>query len=157
MSSGDGPEERHDELVGGAVVHVAGDADLLDPALVQHRDPVGDVERLLLVVGDQHGGHVHLVVQAPQPRPQVLTHLGVERTERLVEQQHLGVDRQGAGQRHALPLTTGELRGVAGLEAASPTTSSSSSTLALISAFGRLRIFSPKATLSRTVMCLNAA
>ena len=28
---------------------------------------------------------------------------------------------------------------------------------ASISAFGRLRIVSPKATLSRTVMCLNAA
>ncbi|SHV93684.1 Uncharacterised protein [Mycobacteroides abscessus subsp. abscessus] len=39
----------------------------------------------------------------------------------------------------------------------SPTTSSRSSTFFLISALGFLRIFSPNATFSHTVRCLNAA
>ena len=39
----------------------------------------------------------------------------------------------------------------------SPTRSSSSSTFALTSDFGRLRILRPKATFSRTLMCANAA
>ena len=85
--------------------------------LVEHGDAVGDVERLLLVVGDEHGRHVHLVVQPAQPVPQVGAHLGVEGAERLVEQQHLRVDGERAGERHPLPLAAGELGRVAVLEA----------------------------------------
>ena len=103
-------EEVHHEVVGRLVVELVGRADLLDPALVDHHDLVGDLERLLLVVGDEHGGHGHLVVQAAQPLAQLLADLGVEGTERLVEQQHLGLDRQRAGQRHPLALAAGELR-----------------------------------------------
>jgi hypothetical protein len=62
-------------------------------------------------VGDEDAGDVDLVVQPPQPAPQLLAHLGVERAERLVEQQHLRLDRQRAGQRHALALAAGELEG----------------------------------------------
>ena len=39
--------------------------------------------------------------------------LGVERRERLVEQQHLRLRRERAGQRHALLLAAGELVGIA--------------------------------------------
>ena len=56
---------------------------------------------------------MHLVVQPPQPAPQALPHLGVQRAKRLVEQQHLGFDRERPGQRHPLPLAAGELRRVA--------------------------------------------
>ena len=48
--------------------------------------------------------------------PQVGAHLGVERAERLVEQQHLRVDGERAGQRHPLALAAGQLRRVAVLE-----------------------------------------
>ena len=50
-------------------------------------------------------------MQAAQPLAQLLADLGVERTERLVEQQDARLDRQRAGQRHALALPTRELRG----------------------------------------------
>jgi hypothetical protein len=52
-----------------------------------------------------------------QPAAQFLAHLGVERAERLVEQQHARLDGQRAGQRHALPLAARELRRVAVLPA----------------------------------------
>ena len=60
-------------------------------------------------MGDEDAGDVELVVQPAQPAAQLLAHLGVERAERLVEQQHLGLDGQRAGQRDALALAAGEL------------------------------------------------
>jgi hypothetical protein len=107
---GDRAEEPHDEVVGRLVVQLVGGADLLHPALVDDDDLVGDLECLLLVVRDEHGGDVHLVVQSAQPVPQFLAHLGVQRPERLVEQQHGRLHREGPGQRHPLPLTARELR-----------------------------------------------
>ena len=95
------------------VVDLVGRADLLDPAVVHHHDAVGDLERLVLVVGDEHAGDVHLVVQPAQPAAQLLAHLRVERAERLVEQQHPRLDGERARQRDALALAAGELRGIA--------------------------------------------
>jgi hypothetical protein len=106
-------QEAHDELVGRFVVQLIGRADLFDAPVVDHDDLVGDLERLLLVVGDEHGGDVHLVVQAAQPVAQLLAHLGVERAERLVEQQHRGLHGEGPGERHALTLPARQLRGQA--------------------------------------------
>ena len=54
-----------------------------------------------------------LVVQASQPDAQLLADARVERAERLVEQQHLGLDRERPGERHALPLAARELGRVA--------------------------------------------
>ena len=55
-------------------------------------------------------------MQAAQPLSQILAHLGVERAERLVEQQHLGVDGQRTRERHTLTLSAGQLRGKTLLE-----------------------------------------
>ena len=91
--------------------------DLLDLAAVHHHDLVGDVHRLLLVVGDDDRRRVRLLVQPPQPHAQLGANLRVERAERLVEQQHGGIDGERAGEAHPLPLTAGELRRVAIREA----------------------------------------
>jgi len=48
-------------------------------------------------------------VEAPQPAPQVLAHARVERPERLVEEKHLRLDGEGAGQGHPLALAAREL------------------------------------------------
>ena len=106
-------EEAHDEPVGRPVVELQRAADLLDLAVVHDRDVVGDGHRLLLVVGDQDGGDVDLVVQAAQPLAQLRADLRVERAERLVEQQHARLDRERAGERHALALAARELARVA--------------------------------------------
>ena len=60
---------------------------------------------------------MHLVVQAAQPDAQVLAHPRVERAERLVEQQHLRLDGERAGERHALALAARQLGRVAVREA----------------------------------------
>ena len=111
----------------------AGRADLLDAALVHDDDPVGDLEGLLLVVRDEDAGDVDLVVQPAQPLAQLLAHLGVERAERLVEQQHLRLGGERARQRDALALAAGELRRQRALEPSSCTSRSSSCTRSRIS------------------------
>ncbi len=86
-----------------------GRAELLQVAPRQHRDAVRHAQRLLLVVGDQHGGDAELALQALDldlhVEPQVL----VERAERLVQQQDARPDRQAPRQRHALLLPAREL------------------------------------------------
>src|SRR6266536_469571 len=106
-------DEREHELVRRPLVQVLRSADLLDASVVHEHDVVGDLHRLLLVVRDEHRCHVHLVVQPAQPVAQLLPHARVERAERLVEQQHLRLDGEGARERHPLPLPSGELRGIA--------------------------------------------
>ena len=100
----DRADEAHDELVRGLLVQLARRALLLDPALVEDDDLLGDLHRLLLVVRDEDRRHVHVVVEAAEPRAQLLADGRVERAERLVEQHHLRLDRERAGERHALAL-----------------------------------------------------
>ena len=52
-------------------------------------------------------------MQGAQPLAQFLTDLGVERTERLVEQQDARLDGQRARERDALALAAGQLAGIA--------------------------------------------
>ena len=103
-------EELHHELRRRLVEHFFRRADLFDPAVVHHHDAVGHFECFFLVVRHQDAGDVDLVVQPAEPGPQALPHLGVERAERLVEQQHLRLDGQCPGQRGPLPLAAGKLR-----------------------------------------------
>ena len=104
------PRNSITNCVAGLVEHFFRRADLLDPAVVHHDDAVGHFERFFLIVRHQDAGDVNLVVQPAEPGPQALPHLGVERAERLVEQQHFGLDGQRPGQRGPLPLAAGELR-----------------------------------------------
>ena len=85
--------------------------DLGDPrrALGQQQHLVGQVDRLLEVVRHQHhrraGGHEHLLqLLADEER-----HLEVERRERLVQEQHLGLGRQRAHDRRRLLLPARQL------------------------------------------------
>jgi hypothetical protein len=86
-----------------------GGGHLLDATAIHHCDAVGHRQRLLLVVGDEDGRDS---VVALEPldldlhvEPQVL----VERAEGLIQQQHLGVDREAPRQRHALLLSARQL------------------------------------------------
>jgi hypothetical protein len=67
-------------------------------------------------VGDEDRGDVQIIMQAPQPLPQLLAHLGVERAERLIQQQDARLDCQRAGKRDPLALAARQLRRVAILE-----------------------------------------
>ena len=82
----------------------------------QHDDAIRQRDRLLQVVRDEQDG---LAVGRPQVEQLVLhqlTCLDVERRERLVHQQDLGIEDQHLGQRHALAHAAGKLMRIAVLE-----------------------------------------
>ncbi len=54
-----------------------------------------------------------VVVQVAEPGAELLADLGVEGAEGLVEEEDPGLDGEGAGERHPLPLAPGELCRVA--------------------------------------------
>src|SRR3984885_5037179 len=77
------------------------------PAQVQHRDPVGDLEDVVQVVGDDH----HREPVVPQALDQVEYLPGLHHPEGsggLVEQHQLGVPHHGLGHRDRLALAAGE-------------------------------------------------
>jgi hypothetical protein len=113
---GDRTEEAHHPVVRRMLVDLVRMPDLLHPAVLEYDDFVGDLHGLLLIVGDDHRCHVHLVVQTAQPGPQLLAYLCIEGSERFVKQQHPRLDGERTRQRHSLPLSAGKLCRVAGLE-----------------------------------------
>ena len=106
-------DEIGDEARARPLVDVARRADLDDAAVVEDGDAVGHRQRLALVVGDEDEGDAELALQRLQLDLHLLAELEVERAERLVEQQHLRPVDQRAGERHALALAAGKLRGPA--------------------------------------------
>ena len=68
-------------------------------------------------MGDEQRGDPQLALDGADGAPQLEAHAGVERSERLVEQQHLRLVREGAGERDALLLAAGKLARGASAEA----------------------------------------
>ena len=95
---------------------------LLDPARPRghHVDHVAEEHRLVDVVGDEQHGLVALLPDAEQHLLHQRARLAVERAERLVHQQDLGVVGERAGERHALAHAARELLGIGVLEALEP-------------------------------------
>ena len=101
-------DEVRDEAVDGLVVDVHRGADLLDAALVEDDDGVGEGEGLLLVVGDVDEGDAQLLVHLLQLDLHVLAHLEVQGGEGLVQEEHLRLVHDGAGDGDTLLLAAGE-------------------------------------------------
>ncbi len=108
-----GADELGDEGGGRAGVQLGGGGALLQPAGPQDGDPVGHRQRLLLVVGDEQGGDPQLLLEAADLLAQRQPHLGVQRGQRLVEQQDARLEGERAGERDALLLAAGHLVRVA--------------------------------------------
>ena len=77
-------------------------------------------QRLFLVVRHQQRRHAEPALKLLQLDLQLLAQLAVERAERLVEQQDVGLEDDRTRQRHALLLAAGKLRRPAILQALQP-------------------------------------
>jgi hypothetical protein len=108
-----GADEGGGEEVLRVFVDLPRRAELADLARLHDHDAVGDDQRLLLVVGDIEGGDAELLLDQADVLPEADPDLGVQCGERLVHQEHLGLDDEGPGQDHALLLAAGELVGKA--------------------------------------------
>ena len=151
-------DEAADEAGRGRGVDLERRADLVDLAAIHHGDAVGEAHGLGLVVRhvDRRGAGL------AQHRLQLRAHLEpqqrVEIGERLVHEQHGGLDGERARHRHALALAARELGRIAveialDMEQAPPRARPCASRRAC-DAFCMRR---PKATFSNTVMCGKTA
>ena len=84
-----------------------------DPALQHDGHPVGHGEGLVVVVRDEDRGGAGRDEDLPQVPGEPVPQRPVQRAERLVEQQQLGVGGQRPGERDALLLAAGEGGGAA--------------------------------------------
>ena len=91
------------------VVDLLGRTRLLDAAFVHDHDAIRDLKRLLLIVGNKDRGDVDLGVEVAQPPAQFLAHFGIERAERLVEQENTRLNRERTRKRDTLPLPAREV------------------------------------------------
>ena len=82
---------------------------LLDLAVSQHHDPVGQFVGFGLVVGDVNRRHLQLVDQTTQLDGQLAAQRSIEGPQRLIEHEYPGRGSQGAGQSHPLSLAPREL------------------------------------------------
>ena len=82
-----------------------------DAAVADHRDAVGEQQRLQHVVGDHHAGQAELVVQPPVILAERVAGQRIERAERLVHQHDARLGRDGAGDADALAFAAGKLGG----------------------------------------------
>ena len=106
-------EEAGDEPVRRPLVDLDRRADLLDDAVLEHDDLIGERHRFDLIVGDVHRGRVRLAVDARDLAPHVAAQLRVEVRQRLVEQEHLGLAHDRATDRDALALAARQRLGPA--------------------------------------------
>ncbi len=95
--------------IGGLVVDLLGGTELHDPPVVHDRQAVGHRQRLFLIVGDVQEGDADLLLQGAELDLEVAAELGVERAERLVQQQHRRAQDERPRQRDALLLAAREL------------------------------------------------
>ena len=91
----------------------SGAPDLHDRAALHDGDAAAERHRFALIVGDVDHRRAELAVQPFELGARLQPQLRVEIRERLVHQVHRRVADDGAGERDALLLAAGELRGTA--------------------------------------------
>ena len=80
----------------------------------EHGHAVTQGDGLVDVVGDEHDGAVQSLLQVQEFALQVLTHHGVHCGEGFIHEQDGRIGRERSGHAHALLLSAGQLRRVAG-------------------------------------------
>ncbi len=80
--------------------------------MIEDGDAVREGQGLFLVVGHIDGGDGQILLELPDLGAHLLAYLGVQVGEGLVEEKHVRVEDQGAGQGHTLLLAARELTGI---------------------------------------------
>src|SRR5690554_4631703 len=86
--------------------------EMFELALIHGNNTICNIKRFFLVVRHKYRRYVQFSMKIAQPATKILTNLGIEGPEGLVQQQHLGLNGKRPGQRNTLPLPTGQLRRV---------------------------------------------
>src|SRR5271165_2873945 len=97
-------DKTSDKGAGRAIEYRAWRIGLLDTAFIHYDDEVGQCQGFVLAMGYMDKGDPELALKALQLFPHTNAQKRVERRERLVEQQNMGVAYQGAGECDTLLL-----------------------------------------------------
>ena len=103
-----GTDEGADEQVGRIVVQVLRGVDLLDEAVLHDDDAGSHGHSFGLVMGNVDEGGLQALMQLGDLSTHLNAQLRVEVGERLVEEEDLRITDDGAAERNALTLTTGQ-------------------------------------------------
>jgi hypothetical protein len=144
-------DELGHESRGRALVKLVGARDLLEASGSQHPHPVGDRERLRLVVCDEDCRDAEFELDAPDLLAQLHAHLGIECRQGLVQEQHLGETAKAGARATRCCCPPESWCGYRSPRSARPTNSSSSPARPARSDLARRRTRRPKATFSATV------
>src|ERR1700675_2369840 len=108
-----------DELSGvggrGVSIDFAGAGNLLESAIAQEGDTIGEGHGFFLVVRDEKKSDADVALQRFEFALHLLAEIGIERGERLVKKEKFGAIDEGAGEGHALLLAAAELCGAGAL------------------------------------------
>src|SRR5438309_473350 len=107
------PHELGDIVVGGALDDVPTGAALHDPAALEDRHLVSELQGLVQIVADEQDRFPDALLQDEEFVLQLPADQGIERGERLIHEQDIRIGGQGACQSHALLHAAGELAAVA--------------------------------------------
>src|SRR6202043_1262569 len=113
-------DESRNERRRRALIDLRRRAHLLDTPGSEHGDAIAQRERLVLVVRHEDERDAGAPLHILQLDLHLLAELGVERTQRFIEQEHAGTIDERASQGNAVTLAAAELRRLARLEAAEP-------------------------------------
>ena len=109
-----GADELGDEIIGRGAQHAGRGVVLSEPAaLLEDGDPVAEADGLLDVVGDEDDGLGQPGLDVEELVLKATADDRIDRAERLVHQQDVGVGSQRPGYADALALSAGELVRVA--------------------------------------------
>ena len=78
---------------------------LFDSASIGDDNLIGNLDCLILIVGDKNTGDTELADHLFQPAAQLLTHFRINCCKRLVQQQKLRIRRKGSCKCHTLTLS----------------------------------------------------
>jgi hypothetical protein len=84
-----------------------------DLAVMHHRNPMAELFGNSEVMGNEQQGQLSLILQCLEQSKNLPSDQDVQRRSGLIEQQHIGLGDQRAGDCNALRLTAGELAGQA--------------------------------------------
>jgi hypothetical protein len=110
-------EKIINEVVGWTGSELVDSSDLLDGAMVENGDAVGEEGGFLLVVGDEQGREFADRLKFLQPLTQFPAYFGIEGAEGFVQEQDTGVGGQSPCEGNTLPLASGDLLREAATEA----------------------------------------
>jgi hypothetical protein len=98
-----------DHQIRRTLVKLARRCQLLQATLMQHCNAVGHHQGLLLIVRDEQGGGAASLLNVANLIAQLAPDVRIQRSQRLIEQQHRGLESECTCKRDPLLLSTREL------------------------------------------------